>query len=154
MTEANLGTGREGPPYGAGRAGAPRRRNHAPRPGCRFGAPRSITTQPKDPYYAMASHGVHGGPRALYFRLGVPDALETLIAGPSNLGLGDPGIDASLSLGVIDAVLLTHRADLEGLTTAKVIHALVDRAVAAFSEAEAESQRRLAEDGEEVDASE
>ena len=106
------------------------------------------------PYYAMASHGVHGGPRALYFRLGVPDALETLIAGPSNLGLGDPGIDASLSLGVIDAVLLTHRADLEGLTTAKVIHALVDRAVAAFSEAEAESQRRLAEDGEEVDASE
>jgi Family of unknown function (DUF5677) len=98
------------------------------------------------PYYAMASHGLHGGPRALYFRLGVLDALETLIVGPSNLGLGDPGTDAALSIGVISATLLTHRPDLEGLTTAKVIHALVERAMEAFSVAEAELEQRVLEE--------
>ena len=104
------------------------------------------------PYYSMASHGLHGGPRALFFRLGVPDALETLIAGPSNLGLGDPGMDASLSLGVVCATLLTHRPDLEGLTTATVIQALVGDAAEAFSAAEAELERRMAEEEEEADA--
>ena len=104
------------------------------------------------PFYSMASHGLHGGPRALYFRLGVPDALESLVAGPSNLGLGGPGAHAAVSLGVIDAMLLTHRVDLEGLTMVKVIQALVDRAETAFAEAEAESQRRLAEETSESEA--
>ena len=94
----------------------------------------------------MASHGLHGGSKALYFRLGVPDVLETLIAGPSNLGLDAPGMDSALSLGVINAILLTHRPDLEGLTTARVIHTLAERTVEAFSLAAAELEERIRED--------
>jgi hypothetical protein len=98
------------------------------------------------PFFRMASHGVHGGPKALFHDLGVTDALETLIAGPSNYGLADPGMDAAISFGIATTTLLTHRPDLEGLTTAKVIHALVGETVDAFAAAGAELERRIAEE--------
>jgi hypothetical protein len=102
----------------------------------------------------MASHGVHGGPKALFHDLGVTDALETLIAGPSNYGLADPGMDAAISFGITTTTLLTHRPDLEGLTTAKVIHALVGDAVDAFAAAGEELERRIADEAQSEEESE
>jgi hypothetical protein len=96
------------------------------------------------PNYRVASHGVHGGPRALLSRLGVPDAVGTLIVGPSNAGLSDAGQDAAITLRVICTRLLAHRADLEGSTTARIIGLFAQDTVDAFVRAEQEMDRRIA----------
>jgi hypothetical protein len=102
------------------------------------------------PHYRFASDSLHAGPKALFFRLGSDDAIETPIAGPSNLGLEDPGMGAAISLTISTATLLAHRADMEGIVTTRVMLEMSRRAVRAFSRAGRILDRRIAEEADEA----
>jgi hypothetical protein len=62
------------------------------------------------PYYLMACHNVHSGPKAITFRLGIFKGgrhKTLLLAGASNYGLADPGQGAAISLSQITSCLLS-----------------------------------------------
>ena len=78
------------------------------------------------PYYQLASHGVHANPKGAFFRLGLIDQAEILLAGPSNLGLADAGQNTAISLGQITTELGTLNPNLDELVLMKVVLTLVD----------------------------
>jgi hypothetical protein len=49
-------------------------------------------------HYRMASHNVHANPKGVFFKLGLLEEADLLLAGPSNAGLADPGHSAAISL--------------------------------------------------------
>ncbi|MBI3450763.1 MAG: hypothetical protein HY049_17850 [Acidobacteria bacterium] len=72
------------------------------------------------PYYKLASQQVHATPRGLLFKLGLLRD-EALLAGPSNLGLADPGQHTALSLTQITATLTPLHATLDSIIAVKVL---------------------------------
>lgn len=61
------------------------------------------------PQYKLACQNVHGAAKALFFRLGVPGELKHFpitLAGPSNAGLADPGIQTAQALLLLTCSLL------------------------------------------------
>jgi hypothetical protein len=78
------------------------------------------------PYYKMASHNVHANPRGVFFKLGLADESEVLLAGPSNAGFADPGHAAALSLMQISSVLMKQNPTVDNLVAVKVMQHLVD----------------------------
>jgi len=85
------------------------------------------------PYYKMACHNVHANPRGIFFKLGLyPDSRDILLAGPSNIGLADPGHSAALSLAQITISLLTHNPNLDRLVICQIVFKLQDEIGAAF----------------------
>ncbi len=83
--------------------------------------------------YRWASESIHPSARTLTARLGA-DAPGVLLAGPSNTGLADPGIDASESLFAATAELLGHRPDMPSRIYVHVLGILRDRSGRAFFE--------------------
>jgi hypothetical protein len=49
-------------------------------------------------HYRMASHNVHANPKGVFFKLGLLEEENLLLAGPSNAGLADHGHSAAISL--------------------------------------------------------
>jgi hypothetical protein len=89
------------------------------------------------PYYKMACHNVHANPRGLFFKLGLyPESGDILLAGPSNVGLTDPGQLTALSLAQISTTLLTHQPNIDRLTACKIMRTLEREIGQAFSDAE------------------
>lgn len=85
------------------------------------------------PYYKMACHNVHANSRGIFFKLGLyPDSGDILLAGPSNIGLADPGHSAALSLAQITISLLSHNPNLDGLVICQIILKLQDEIGVAF----------------------
>jgi hypothetical protein len=77
------------------------------------------------PYYKMASHGVHAGPKGVLFDIGIPQvASELMLAGPSNAGLADPGHCAAISLAQISSALLLHQPTPDRVVLAKALSLL------------------------------
>jgi len=61
------------------------------------------------PQYKLACQNVHSAAKALYFRLGVPGELKQFpitLAGPSNTGLADPGMETAQALLLLTCTLL------------------------------------------------
>ena len=80
------------------------------------------------PYYKLASHAVHAGPKGIHFNLALSDgARDLILAGPSNSGLTDPGHGAALSLFQITSSLVASYPSLERLVSLKAIDMLVER---------------------------
>lgn len=78
------------------------------------------------PFYKMASHNVHADPKGVFFRLGLwPQADDVLLAGPSNVGLADPGQGVALSLAQITVTLLKTDANLDRLVACNILMTLV-----------------------------
>ncbi len=74
------------------------------------------------PYYKMACHNVHAGSKGMKFRLGLANSGEDiLLAGPSNIGLFDPGVGAARSLNQITVQLMTYDPTFDSLVKAKVL---------------------------------
>jgi hypothetical protein len=94
------------------------------------------------PYYRMASHTVHAGPKALRFDLGLLDRTNMMLAGPSNAGLTDPGHSMCISLGQVTVALLTTDPEIGDLVVMPLLIGLTDAAGDAFLDA----QRQLEED--------
>lgn len=82
------------------------------------------------PYYRMASDNVHANAHASIYRLGLGLSQlggDTLLAGPSNMGLADPGHSTALSLGQITINLIGTRPSMCSSLTASLIVKLQDR---------------------------
>lgn len=73
------------------------------------------------PYYKMASNNIHANSSGIYFRLGLLNNDEFLLAGPSNAGLTDPGSLLGLSLTQTTMALLTHSVTLDTLVIMKTM---------------------------------
>ena len=69
---------------------------------------------------------MHANPKGVFFRLGLIDQAEILLAGPSNLGLADAGQNTAISLGQITTELGTLNPNLDELVLMKVVLTLVD----------------------------
>jgi len=85
------------------------------------------------PYYKMASHDIHSGPKGVYFNMGLSKASEDiLLAGPSDFGMADPGHSTAISLLQINVALLNTRPSYQRLVILRVMSQLVDEIGAAF----------------------
>ena len=89
------------------------------------------------PYYKMACHNVHANPRGILFKLGLyPESGDILLAGPSNVGLTDPGQLTALSLVQISTTLLTHQPNIDRLIACNIMMTLEREIGSAFFDAE------------------
>ncbi len=82
------------------------------------------------PYYRMASDNVHANVHGSLYRLGLGlDQLggEVLLAGPSDMGLADPGHSTAISLGQVTMSLVGIQQGLSSALIANVILKLQDR---------------------------
>ena len=87
------------------------------------------------PYYRMASDNVHANAHGAYFRLGLDQhADEVLLAGPSDMGLTDPGHSTAISLSQITSALLATRSNFDCIVILRILTKLVDEIGEAFSE--------------------
>jgi hypothetical protein len=75
------------------------------------------------PYYRMASHNVHANPNGIIFKLGLMKGSKKklLLAGPSNMGLADPGQGAMITLQQINASYMTFYSTKDAQMGAKKI---------------------------------
>ena len=93
------------------------------------------------PYYRMASDNVHANSHGAFYKLGgFSPELDILLAGPSNMGLADPGHGAALSLTQITAALVSTAPTLESATELTVLSLLEEETGAAFLEAQKEAE--------------
>jgi hypothetical protein len=81
-----------------------------------------------NPYYNMSSNAVHGGSRALFYQLGLPEYRQgkTLLAGPTNLGLADPIQGTAISLNQISCSLLGLESDVEDIIAMRIMEKYLD----------------------------
>ena len=87
------------------------------------------------PYYRMASDNVHANSHASLYRLGLgTDELVggTLLAGPSNMGLADPGHATALTLSQITINLICRKSGLSSTALASVLLKMQDRVGSEF----------------------
>jgi hypothetical protein len=84
------------------------------------------------PHYKLASHNVHSGPTGIRSRLGLLQP-GTLLAGPSNAGLAEPGHATALSLALLTIHLLNLRPNVDRLTADRIFIMLADEIGAAFA---------------------
>ena len=94
------------------------------------------------PYYQMASHNVHGGSHAAFFKLGIGETDRTvLLAGPSNQGLADPGHGVALSLTQMTAALADAYPAVDRLVLVMVMSLLEHETGETFLRAHEEAER-------------
>jgi hypothetical protein len=97
------------------------------------------------PYYKMACNNVHANPKGIFFKLGLyPESGDILLAGPSNVGLTDPGQLAALSLVQITITLLVHQPNIDGLIVCKMLMTLEREIGQAFLKAENSIKDKIA----------
>jgi len=90
-------------------------------------------------HYRMASHGVHANPKGIFFKLGLTDGDNVLLAGPSHAGLADPGQFAAISLLQVSSVLSVLSPSIDSLVTMSVLARIRDE----ISESLLEAHRGL-----------
>jgi Family of unknown function (DUF5677) len=66
-------------------------------------------------YYRMAGHSIHANPKGAFFSLGLMQETPTLLAGPSNAGLADPGHSAAISLTQVSSALVVVHPTFDNL---------------------------------------
>ncbi len=86
-------------------------------------------------HYRMASHNVHANPKGVFFKLGLVDETDVLLAGPSNAGLADPGHSAAISLLHVSTALGLIEPTLDSLVGLRILERLEDEVGKAFFEA-------------------
>ena len=100
------------------------------------------------PYYRMASDNVHPNSHGAYFRLGLHSSQkkEVLLAGPSNLGLADPGHSTAISLLQLTTTLLATETVLDCVVTMKILAELTDEVGEAFLNVHQECEPLVTDD--------
>jgi hypothetical protein len=87
------------------------------------------------PYYRMASHNVHAGPKGVRFTLGLINEMDSfLLAGPSDTGFADPAHGTAISLFQITGLLLMRTPGLDSLIQTGIMQRLVDEVGECFLE--------------------
>ena len=93
------------------------------------------------PYYRMASDNVHANSHGAFYKLGgFPPDQDILLAGPSNMGLADPGHGTALSLNQITAALVSTAPTLDSSTELTVLNLLQRETGAAFLQAQKDAE--------------
>jgi hypothetical protein len=69
----------------------------------------------------MAGHNVHANPKGAFFKLGLLDEVNLLLAGASNAGLADPGQSAALSLTQLSSALLVLQTTFDNLVALRTM---------------------------------
>ncbi|WP_321429362.1 DUF5677 domain-containing protein [uncultured Methanolobus sp.] len=78
------------------------------------------------PYYKLGSHSIHAESKGFLFDIGlVGTKKDIMMAGPSNMGLADPGSLMALSLSQITTCFLLMNTTVNGLIYLKTIQLLV-----------------------------
>ncbi len=96
------------------------------------------------PFYKMACHNIHANPKGVFFKLGLyPMESETLLAGPSNLGLADPGNGTALSLLQVTVCLLTSKSTIDGLIISEILRRLEGEVEQTFFEIHASIESNI-----------
>ena len=90
-------------------------------------------------HYKLASHNVHAGPHALFFRLGLIDG-PMLLAGASNAGLSEPGQNTAVTFCFISILLVRDCANFDIIVMMKILQLLRDEIPRAFAKAELKLQ--------------
>lgn len=72
----------------------------------------------------MASHNIHANPKGAFFKLGLLNETDLLLAEPSNFGLADPGQATAISLAQVATSLLHLDTTLDGVIVLKIMMAL------------------------------
>jgi hypothetical protein len=114
------------------------------------GIEKSVGLDKLRPYYMMACHNVHSGPKGIQFRLGVlkgPSRRPIILAGPSNYGLADPGQGTAISLAQTTACLLSTRPTIERVSIMDAITRLVNEINLAFCEVQAQIEKEVLQNG-------
>ncbi len=93
---------------------------------------RAVNLDHLRPYYRMASHKVHANPKGAFFSLGLRETKNILLAGPSNVGLSDPGHLTAISLTQVTTTLLTSNPNLDRLVAANILLKMSDEVGAKF----------------------
>ena len=86
------------------------------------------------PYFRMASDNVHPNSHGAYFRLGLHSSQQdnVLLAGPSNMGLADPGHSTAVSLLQISTNLLATEPEFDCVVVMKILEELTNEVGEAF----------------------
>ena len=100
------------------------------------------------PYYRMASDNVHPNSHGVYFRLGLHSSQkdEVLLAGPSNLGLADPGHSTAIALLQITTDLLATKSVFDCVVTMKILEELTNEVGEAFLKVHQELEPLVTDD--------
>ena len=100
------------------------------------------------PYYRMASDNVHPNSHGAYFRLGLHSSQEkeVLLAGPSNVGLADPGHSTAISLMQLSTTLLATESSFDCVVTMKILAELTDAVGEAFLKVHQELETLVTDD--------
>lgn len=94
---------------------------------------RAVSLSHYRPQYKLASHNVHANPKGILFKLGLFDDEDLLLAGPSNIGLYEPGANTARSLLQITASLVLREATIDIIIICKTLTKLVEKTENAFS---------------------
>jgi hypothetical protein len=84
------------------------------------------------PYYKLASHNVHADPKGAFFRLGLLPNDEALLAGPSDLGLADPGHGTAIALAQVTSTLLMTKPSIDRLVICQILQRVAGEVGEAF----------------------
>lgn len=85
--------------------------------------------------YRMASHNVHANPKGVFFKLGLLEESELLLAGPSNAGFADPEHSAAISLVQASTPLGLLHPTLDNVIVLRIMVDLVDESGHTFANA-------------------
>ena len=117
----------------------------------------SVNLEHMSPYYKMASDNVHAHSHGTSFRLGSSlHPSKLLLAGPSTLGLADPGHSTVISLHQVTVNLFATEWNLDCIVVSKILASLVTETGDAFLavhrelEALAEAEAQASDDGQEA----
>ena len=118
---------------------------------------KNVKLEHMSPYYKMASDNVHAHSHGASFRLGSTlHPSKLLLAGPSILGLADPGHSTVISLHQVTVNLFATDWNLDCLVVSKILSSLVTETGDAFLEvhreleALAEAEAQASDNGQEV----
>ena len=79
------------------------------------------------PYFRLASNTVHAGAKGTYYRIGLTEQNEVILAGATNYGLEDPAQLVALSLAQLSTVLLSLHSNTDSIVWTRALSELADR---------------------------
>ena len=101
------------------------------------------------PYYRTASDNVHANSHSVQFRLGLHLSQQenVLLAGPSSLGMADPGHSTAVSLLQLTTTLLATESVFDCVVTMKILEDLTNEIGEAFLKVHQELEDLAMDDG-------
>jgi hypothetical protein len=87
-------------------------------------------------HYKLASHNVHANPKGVFVKLGLLNESDVLLAGPSDIGLEEPGQCTALSLSHLCAAHFSAVAQptIDHIVLLKIVTALVPEIAESFTD--------------------